>query len=259
MDALFQIENFNDYQFRSSGIGSIIPNAKTGKMTETMKKYIRKCFVEYVTHQKRQIHSPIFDKGISCEPLSIQLLQDAIFPLSNPKNTLLGNNKERKYNDFVHGELDVFARDKVWEIKNAWDKYTFLDATLTDDYEWQIKSYAWIWGVDSGVLFYTLNNMPKFLLDKEKERLFYNKDYNFESLFDPNYFAKCAELEKDHNYDDWKIYERFKMWEVELTENDIEVMENAVIAARKYMNEILEEEKSRVFKNKILCEMALAA
>lgn len=245
------IENFNNYKFRCSSLSEIIPNQKTMAFTETMKKYIRKCFVEEITSSRKEIHSKYLDKGISCEPESTKLLQSALYPISKGY-PIINAKKERKENAYITGETDPIVDGIVYDLKNAYDEYTFEEACLSPKYEWQLTGYMWIHGLKKSRLFYTLNNMPEFLIKKEEQALFYSKDVYYQDEYDPRYIEACRLLRQRYKYDRLPIWERFKLWDVAFDEDRIPIMVNAVTNARKYMNELLLERSEHISRNKIL-------
>ena len=248
---MIEIQNFDNYLFRCSSLSKIIPNQKTKALTETIKKEIRKLFVEEVTNTRKQIHSKYLDKGVACEPLSTRILQDALYPTE-----VLNAKKYRGHNDYITGEPDIIIDGYVYDLKNAWDLFTFTEASLTEAYEWQLIGYMWIFNLKKGRLFYTINDLPKFLLDKELNNLLYSKEHNFNGPLDPLYFQACDELRERNSYGHLDLSERFKLWDVEYSEEKIEIIKDSVLKARSYMNDLLVEHKEHIEKNKKLMELA---
>jgi hypothetical protein len=245
------IENFDNYLFRCSSLSDIIPNQKTKELTKTIRSAIRKKFVEKITDTRKDIHSKYLDKGVSCEPESTKLLQTTIYPISKG-NAVLKAIKERKENEYISGETDIIKDGIVYDLKNAYDEYTFAEAELSSKYEWQLTGYMWLNNLNKARLFYTLNNMPEHLIQKEEQNLFYSRDVYYEGDFDPKYMEACRLLRERYKYDRLPLWERFKLWDIQLDESRIPIIIDAVNSARGYMNELLLEHKEHVRKNKEL-------
>lgn len=227
--------NFDTYKFRCSAVGKII--SKSGKLIEGNKTYLRECYIGEINDIKKDISSKYFDKGNLCEQDAMQILQDALYPKSFVKSF-----KKQVSNDFIQGTPDVVMSDYLYDIKNAYDRFTFANAEKSWEYEWQIKAYLWITGKTKGRLFYTLTNIPEELLQDEERKLFYSHRPKFISTEQKEYIEACEELRKKLDFTKMAIHERFKLWEIELTESDIETMKTAVINGRNYMKQLHEEQ-----------------
>lgn len=225
--------NFDTYKFRCSAIGKIVPKPKGrgGELT-----YIKECFIGEMHDIRKDISSKYFDKGNLCEQDAMQILQDALYPKSFVKSF-----KKHVSNDFIQGTPDVVMSDYLYDIKNAYDRFTFANAEKTWEYEWQIKAYLWLTGKTKGRLFYTLTNMPEELIQDEERKLFYSHRPKFISTEQKEYLEACEELRKKLDFTKMAIHERFKLWEIELTDSDIETMKTAVINGRNHMKELYKE------------------
>ncbi len=238
--------NFDNYIFRASALGNIV--SKSGKFTDGNKTYIEETFVGAIHNVRKEISSKYMEKGLFEEESGITLLNQTIYPKS-----ILVKNKERKTNDFITGEADCIKDGIVYDIKNAWDKFTFGKSDLTHNYKWQLVGYMWLWEVQPSRLFYCLNNTPEHILVGEERKLFYSG--NFLTFEDKEYLAKCEELRKRHNYDNMKLYERFKLWDVQLLEGDIETLKKSIVNAREYMSQLWLEHEAQILKNKKLMNL----
>ena len=158
--------DFSKYKFRCSALGNII--SKSGKMTQGVQTYLQEIFIEETTGIRKQVSSKYFDKGNLCEQNAMQILQEALYP-----NSFVRAFKTKLSNDFVQGTLDVDMPDYLYDIKNAYDRFTFGKAECSWDYEWQVKAYLWLKGKTKGRLFYTLCDMPEELIQEEEIKLFY--------------------------------------------------------------------------------------
>jgi hypothetical protein len=233
--------NLNDYKFRCSSLGEII--TKSGKTTQTMLSYLQKVYVEETEGIRKDINSKYFEKGVFQEEDGISMLQNTLH-----KNSLVLKNKERKSNDFIQGECDCLVDGIVYDIKNAWDRFTFANAELTWNYEWQLKGYMWLWGVSKARLFYCLNNTPEHILLDEYKKLYYR--HRFESDSDEEYVNMCFELKDAHTYDSKPLEERFKVWEVELTDEDIDRIKQSVNDAHSILAKMNYDRNAEIENNK---------
>lgn len=235
---------FDNYIFRCSEIGNII--SKSGKLTEGVKSFLNEKFIEAKYNVRKEISSKYLEKGIWQEEDGLALLQNTLH-----KGTLVLKNKNRNTNDFITGEHDTVVNDNkediVYDIKNAWDVFTFSKAELTWEYEWQLIGYGWLLNISKARLFYCLNNTPEHILIDEERKLFYK--HRFLSDTEQKYINMCISLRKAHDYSNFPLCERFKVWDVEITEDKIKKIESAVFEARKYLNELERQHKDFINKN----------
>lgn len=236
---------FDDYLFRCSSLGKIV--SKSGKMTDTIKSYLLELFIEEIYGVRKDIFGKALDKGIFCEEDGITMLQNTLL-----RGNLVIKNKERKKNDFIIGECDVYCNDTIYDIKNALNIITFAKADLSWDYKWQLVGYSWLWNTNKAVLYYCLNSMPEALLEEEKVSLFYKNRWKFSSHESEDYLKACKKLEEAHDYDNMPIELRFKFWDLDIMEEDIEELKECVIRARLYLNQLYDEHIKQIKANKIV-------
>jgi len=102
--------------------------------------------------------------------------EQAITLYSNVNKKLFLKNKERKMNDFFSGECDNVT-DIIRDIKCSWEYNTF---PLTDRkiesklYQWQGQVYMNLWGLLKFELIYCLIDTPEHLVNKELIKLGYD-------------------------------------------------------------------------------------
>src|SRR5690625_278399 len=234
---------------RCSSNGKII--SKSGKLTQTGKTYLQELFTQEKRGVKKEIISKYLEKGTATEEQDLELLNRNLY-----SNTFVFKNEERRENKYISGEFDVLGADKIlYDVKNAWDWLTFDKVqSLSWDYEWQVKGYLWLWGLKKGRIFYCLNNMPEHMLDEMERKMFYAN--HFASYEDPEYIELCEELRYKHNYDRFSDAERFKIFDIELKDEDIEKMISCHKQAQDYYKELESAEKSRITFNQSLINKA---
>lgn len=109
------------------------------------------------------------EKGIECESDSILLL-NSVRKLSLRKNT------ERRSNDFITGECDLFdsVLKRGHDIKTSWSIATFpITSKDCEDklYEWQMRGYMALWNADEWEVNYCLVDTPDRLIGFEPMEL----------------------------------------------------------------------------------------
>src|SRR5690625_2903103 len=234
-------------KFRASQVGKIIRKPKARKKI-TGESYLRELFIDQITSTHKEIGSKYFDNGNMNEQAGLQLLQDTLYPKKfvskYPSDKVLEN-------EWVTGHPDCVAPDGIlYDIKNAYIIDTFYNASFTWKYQWQIKSYLWLTGKKHGRLFYCLNDLPEKLLNDEKRKLFYSGGYDSEEQTE--YKEACKKLEKRFKCGHLSPYERFKVWDVYLSTEDIETIKNSVKTANEVLNNMEEERQELIIKNKKL-------
>jgi len=232
---------FDNYQFRCSALGKIV--SKSGKLTDQNKTYLNDLFVGEIYKIQKEIISKYFEKGIICEQDGRDFLQKIFY-----KDRFVAKNRERFRNEFIHGEPDVIMEDYVYDIKNAYDLFTFGKAHLTWEYEWQIKGYLYLLNREKGRLFYILADMPDTLLADEEMKLFWQG--KFTSNDSVEYQEALEELRKKFSYSHIPMECRFKVFDVELFETCILTIQNSVNEARKYLNKLAKDYYDMIEKNK---------
>jgi len=155
--------------FRASSLADIMtePKSKSDKLSVGAKTAITKMAKEAVYGYDERITSKPMTKGIQCEDQSIELLNSVLFA-SHAKNT------ERKTNEWITGECDIFTGLKIIDIKSSWSLATF--PALAEDgenktYMWQLAAYMWLWDVDSAAIAYCLVSTPEELIGYEDPKL----------------------------------------------------------------------------------------
>ena len=237
--------DFSKYIFRASEVGKLF--GASGKLTDTNKTYLKELFTSAINGTRKQIQSKYFEKGLFEEQTGIDLLNKIITTFIDSEK-----NVERKNNGFITGEMDTEKQDIIYEVKNAWDIYTFDKSSLTHEYKWQVKSYLWLWEAQHGRLFYCLNNTPDHILESEARKLLYAG--NYVSDVSPSYVKDCQELRKQHTHDFKPLEERFKIWDVYLDSSDIQQIQLAVITARLYLQELWENREAHLKANRLLMQ-----
>lgn len=156
-------------KFRASSLADIMtePKSKNEKLSAGAKTAIEKMAKEFVYGFDKVITSKYMDKGLQVEDLSIELLNSVLF-------TNYAKNTERKSNDWITGECDIFTGDAIYDIKSSWSLDTFPALAAQGEnntYEWQLRAYMWLWDVPKASIAYCLVSTPEHLIGYEDRQL----------------------------------------------------------------------------------------
>lgn len=181
-------------RIRASSLGLIMtePKLKTETLSAGAKTYIKKLAREFVYNFEEDISSKYMDKGIIVEDASIALY-NSVFFTDYKKNT------ERKTNEWVTGECDIFTGKKIIDIKSSWSLATFpciSEDGIDKGYEWQGRAYMMLWDCDEFENAYCMVNTPEELLRYDQEDLHYvdNIDESLRVTITP--YKRDLELEE---------------------------------------------------------------
>ena len=160
--------------FRASSLGELMtdPKSKDEVLSVGAKTAITKIAKETVYGFDERISSKYMTKGIEVEDQSIALLNSVLF-------TDYAKNTERKTNEWVTGECDIFTGSKIIDIKSSWSLSTFpVLAEQGEDkgYMWQLAAYMMLWDVDHAQIAYCLVSTPENLIGYEDPQL-HNVDH----------------------------------------------------------------------------------
>ncbi len=149
-------------KIRSSALGKIMTNPRSKKETLSAgcKTYIKELVKEDLFGYKSTIDSKYLTKGIDMEDTSIDLYNEV-------HGTLYLKNTERLSNEFITGECDINAEDKIIDIKSSWSLETFPaspEDVNNKDYEWQLRAYMWLYNKPKAELAYCMVSTPDYLL-----------------------------------------------------------------------------------------------
>jgi hypothetical protein len=159
--------------FRASSLGDLMtdPKGKDEVLSVGAKTVITKMAKEAVYGFDERISSKYMTKGIEVEDQSIELLNSVVF-------TNYVKNTERKTNEWITGECDIFhatpKMSKIIDIKSSWSLATFpVLAEQGEDkgYMWQLAAYMMLWDVDHAQIAYCLVSTPENLIGYEDPQL----------------------------------------------------------------------------------------
>lgn len=205
-----------DLKIRASSVGKIMTDPRTkseGILSVGAKTYLRELAKQEIFGIDFEVSSKAMEKGIEVEQESIDLF-NRVRGLSLVKNT------ERRSNDWITGECDLFDRDagKGYDIKSAWSAQTFpgwLIDCVDKVYEWQMRAYMWLWDADEWEVVHTLVDTPERLIG-----------------FEPLQMHVVSHIPEHMRVTGWTVKRDF---------NKERLMRERVEAAREYVIEVIRE------------------
>jgi hypothetical protein len=161
----------HDFLIRCSSIGKIMTEPKTlkeGPLSVGAKTHIRELAAQDIFGVDFEVSDKKMEKGIVVEPESTALL-------NRVRGLNLTKNAERKRNDWITGEADLFDAERRvgHDLKSAWSVATFpicpedIAGSQRSMYEWQMVGYCWLWDADEWEINYCLVDTPENLIGFE--------------------------------------------------------------------------------------------
>lgn len=188
-------------------------------LSQGAKNYIRSMIKREVYDYTVSIENKQLFKGIMCEDDSIDLYNEVHWT-KHKKNTV------RLYGEYLQGECDVNAPDKIQDYKTSWSKATFpvlSDEIEVGGYEWQGRGYMMLYGKPKFELVYCLVETPDELLDFENNLSIHQvEDIEPELRITTLSFDRCLKKEEQIKH---KVREcrKYALWYREQIANKYEV------------------------------------
>jgi tRNA(Glu) U13 pseudouridine synthase TruD len=230
--------NWNETLIRASSVGYLMTEPVTkadkeaGVLSKTAQKHLIEVYIAEKYGRKRDIQTKQMKKGIEAE-------QDSIDLLSMYLKLPFSKNEERFKNDFITGLPDIINGDTIIDIKSSYDLWTFLGNIpdkLDNLYYWQMQSYMWLTGTKNAIIAYCLVNTPESIIQQEKYYLLKKMDVISEES--PEFIKEAMKVEFNMTFDDISINERILTFNVIRSEDDILRIENKVLKARTFLQEL---------------------
>ena len=230
--------NWNETLIRASSVGYLMTEPVTkadkeaGVLSKTAQKHLIEVYIAEKYGRKRDIQTKQMKKGVEAE-------QDSIDLLSMYLKLPFSKNEERFKNDFITGLPDIINGDTIIDIKSSYDLWTFLGNIpdkLDNLYYWQMQSYMWLTGTRNATIAYCLVNTPESIIQQEKYYLLKKMDVISEES--PEFIKEAMKIEFNMTFDDISINERILTFNVSRSEDDILRIENKVLKARTFLQEL---------------------
>lgn len=159
------------FRIRCSSLSKIMtePKSKDEVLSVGAKTYVEELAKQFVYNFEKDVTAKEMEKGLIVEQQCIDLLNEVLF-------TQFVKNTERRTNDWLTGECDIYTGRKIHDIKAPWSLSTFpatVFAGRDKDYEWQGRGYMMLWDVDEFEIDYCLVSTPDELIRFEPEAIHY--------------------------------------------------------------------------------------
>lgn len=160
-----------DFLVRCSSISNILSQPRTkkdreaGKLSASAMAEVKKYLLSTKMKRSSSHSNQYTEKGNLNEEEAITLVNKVLY-----NNLILEKNKERKSNEYITGECDIYiSKEKVIrDIKNSWDIFTFPiyeEKPLEKTYKDQMQGYLQLWDCEVGYVDKCLTNTPTTILD----------------------------------------------------------------------------------------------
>ncbi len=144
---------------------------KSEPLGDTTLTWLKEKAIESVLGVRKTISNKYMEKGTIVEPDSIELLNTVLF-------TQYKKHDQRINTEGFTGECDILANDHVRDVKSSWSIETFPffvedaeKAVKKSGYDWQVRMYMMLYGVDTAYIDYCLVSTPDDLIGWDSEEI----------------------------------------------------------------------------------------
>lgn len=220
---------------RASQMGKIMTKPRTKKevISQTALTHLQELALFDVYGYKKEFSNKYTRKGIEGE-------DGSILRLSEHEDNFYVKNEEHFVVDRLSGTPDILTEEEVIDVKSSWDATTFpfFDTEIKNKmYYWQLVAYMMLTGRKKARLCYVLTDTPEDIINDEIRRLSYQR-FEIE-------VSEETEMEVRDQHDFSKIDDklRVKSFEIELKQEDVDAVNEALDIAENEYNKIVEQFK----------------
>jgi len=249
----------SQFKCRSSNTGDMMTNgrSKGDALGETCKTMLKEWINQKIFNRYKSFTSKYTEKGTMTE-------EDGITLIALKRGKMYRKNTERKENEFLIGECDIWSPKEslVIDNKSSYELSTYpmwTNDLKNKDNELQVISYADLWKAENAMVYYTLNNMKAEQLESQLQQyssmtLRYNEngltDLQIAEFVNQRIFTlKEFEIYQSSTFPDLKDYKfieiseerRCKGFEVEVNSDKINPIYERVELCRKEIANYLVE------------------
>lgn len=253
-----QMKKRDDYKNRLVTFNSLTPsqekelqtlkekNSRPPELSQGAKTYIKSVWLENEKGFREEVTDKKLRKGNQAE-------EDAITLISFVDRVMYVKNEERATKGHLTGECDVNTLFKDMELENgskidtrviddtkcSWNPRTFMNASLTVEYEWQLRAYMYLYNADVARLRHCLVDCPPDVLQEEYKRYCFQHNIIDDAL--PEYKELIDQFNRNYLYDNTGYYtqeERVKTFSITRDYDLEEILLKSIEKGVEYYNTI---------------------
>lgn len=227
-----QSETLNDLRIKS----------KQNEFSEGAKTYSKRWLKQKLYNRYMPLDNKYVNKGLKGEEDAFTLLALVL------KLGMVFKNEDRKSNDYMSGECDLYHNGVVYDNKCSWSLETFPMFEDKPDvkYYWQGQGYMELWNADLFKLCYTLIDCPFDILEKELKWIENENDRQIKAsnlIFTSEAWgiAKAKLFPNAESYDFIEIpkEKRVKVFDIPRNNNDICRIQAKAKLCEEYINTLI--------------------
>lgn len=220
-----------EFKIRASACLHILGKKGLGKTGET---YCKQWLKGKLFNRQVEIKSKYLEKGNIMEDNSLDEVAKRL-----GLGILLKNEKHFS-NEWMNGTPDAIVGDCVIDVKNSWSWETLplleIEVPFNNKeslgYYWQLQVYMAITKTKTAKLVYTLLDTPAHLI--QNEAYWYSKKNGYGELTD----EMLEDFTKKMTYKDVPEKYKYKSFDIERNDTDIQLIKDRVIECRAYIKTI---------------------
>jgi len=243
-----QKQTLADYKLRDAGEGKPLTdkqkidfelllskeNAKP-MLSDTAKSFIQRTWLMQEKGFYEELTSKYVEKGNFNEEESILLVSEV-------ESNFYEKNTERKTINHITGEADIICyidgKKIIKDVKSSWSPMTFMNGDLNTIYEWQLRTYLYLYNADEAHLHYVLTDCPAHILENEKWKL--RNKYGILDDENPIMQRLFKQLEQNLVFSNgnYTKHERVKTFKITRDKEKEELLLSKIPMAVEYYNSI---------------------
>lgn len=198
------------------------------KLSTGAKTYVQDWWYGKYFDFQKTFWNKFVDKGINKEGYSITQINEAL-------GVFATKNKNFFENDYIHGTPDMLINGRVLDAKNVYfpKGLSFFESSEESNYIWQIHAYNWLTERNMGHVVRVLVNPPENVLSQEAYSLW--RQAGNEGYFDDDFLEDVRDY---YNFEKKPVKDRIRVFDVETTEKDINIIKEAVRLSNEYIKEL---------------------
>lgn len=206
------------------------------QLSDTAKRFLESTWLMNKKGFYEELNNKEVLKGLFSE-------DDGLGLVSEVEGEFYIKNTERVTKGNITGECDVNVVLNgvriIKDIKSSWNPKTFMGGDLSTLYEWQGRTYMYLYDADEFHLHYTLNDCPQFLYDSEVWKL--RNKYGIIDSEDESIQPLFAQLKRNLIFSDNPAYtkeERVKTFKITRDLEKEKLLLSKIPMAIEYYNSI---------------------